>query len=129
MFNTDIYSYVDVLTKAADASWMRESAISNNLANISTPNYKRQDVDFESILESELGHSKYTTLDEKIAGIHLDHLVPRTYTDSAGYSYRVDGNNVDVDTENVELAAEQLRYQGLTTSINHEFSRIKSVIK
>lgn len=128
MITSGAYSYINVLDKAADASWLRESAISNNLANVSTPGYKRQDVDFEGILERELGRSKYETLDKKVENLHLNHLNATTYTDSANYSYRLDGNNVDIDTEEVELASEQLRYQALTDSVSQEFSRLKSVM-
>lgn len=128
MITSGAYNYINVLDKAADASWLRESAITNNLANVSTPGYKRQDVDFEGLLKSELGKSKYVTLDKKVENLHLNHLNATTYTDSANYSYRLDGNNVDIDTEEVELASEQLRYSALTDSINHEFTRLKSVM-
>lgn len=128
MITSGAYSYINVLDKAADASWLRESAISNNLANVSTPGYKRQDVDFEGMLERELGRSKYETLDKKVENLHLNHLNATTYTDSANYSYRLDGNNVDIDTEEMELASEQLRYQALTDSVSQEFSRLKSVM-
>lgn len=128
MITSGAYNYINVLDKAADASWLRESAITNNLANVSTPGYKRQDVDFEGLLKSELGKSKYVTLDKKVENLHLNHLNATAYTDSANYSYRLDGNNVDIDTEEVELASEQLRYSALTDSINHEFSRLKSVM-
>ena len=37
MINSNIYDYVNVLDKAADASWMRQEAISNNIANVNTP--------------------------------------------------------------------------------------------
>jgi flagellar basal-body rod protein FlgB len=43
-------------------------------------------------------------------------------------SYRLDGNNVDLSTENVELAAEQLNYSALIDSMNNEFSRYKTVL-
>ena len=66
MITTNAFDYINVLDKAADASWLRETAIMNNLANTDTPGYKRQEVDFESVLQRELGHSKYTTLDKKI---------------------------------------------------------------
>lgn len=128
MILSGAYDYINVLDKAADASWLRESAITNNLANVSTPGYKRQEVDFEGILKTELGRSKYETLDQKIKNIHLNHLNARTYIDSANYSYRLDGNNVDIDTEEMELASEQIRYSALTDSVNHEFSRLKSVM-
>ena len=52
--NTGIFGYVDVLKSAADASWTREQALTNNIANVDTPNYKRQDVEFSSYLKSAL---------------------------------------------------------------------------
>ena len=52
--STNVFDYVNVLDKAADASWLRNDAISNNLANADTPNYKRQDVDFESQLKQAM---------------------------------------------------------------------------
>lgn len=123
MFCTNAFDYINVLDKAADASWLRETAITNNLANVDTPGYKRQDVDFESVLKRELGHSKYTSLDKKMRGLndHLSDLTVSTYTDMSNYSYRLDRNNVDVDTENVELASEQIRYEAITSSINSQF--------
>ncbi len=128
MFSSNIYSYVDVLNKAANASWLREQTISNNISNADTPGYKRKDVDFESVLREELGNMKYITLDSKIEHADLSHLDASTYVDSANYSYRIDKNNVDIDTENVELASEKIRYEALTDSMTQEFSRIKAAI-
>ena len=131
MITTNAFDYINIMDKAADASWKRESAISNNIANADTPGYKRQDVEFESALKRELGSSKYIPLDKKVRGLNSDlsGLDVSTYTDSSNYSYRLDRNNVDVDTEQVELASEQLRYEMLTTSINEEFNRMKLVLK
>lgn len=129
MFSTNVYSYINVLNKAADASWLREQTIANNLANVDTPGYKRKDVDFESVLKTELGNMKYQTLDSKVANADLSHLNVSTYVDASNYSYRIDENNVDVDTENVELASEKIRYDALTDSMTQEFSRLKSVMK
>jgi flagellar basal-body rod protein FlgB len=128
MIQSNAYDYINVLDKAADASWTRESILTNNIANVDTVGYKRQDVDFESLLKKELGNCKHTSLDTKISSTDLTNLTPNVYTDYSQYSYRLDGNNVDIDTEEVELASEQIRYQGLTTSIDSEFSRIKAVI-
>ena len=41
----------------------------------------------------------------------------------------LDGNNVDIDTEQVELASEQIKYQALTQSITAEFQRLQVVMK
>jgi len=128
MLNSTAFSYVDVLGKAADASWNREQIISNNIANVDTPGYKRQDLDFESVLREELGCSKYTSLDDKVANARLSKLNPSVYTDSANFSYRIDDNNVDIDTEQVELASETLKYQALTGSISSQFDRMSAAL-
>lgn len=131
MISTNAFDYINIMDKAADASWTRENVIANNIANVDTPGYKRQDVDFQSALEKELGSSKYISLDKKVRSLNADlsGLSVSPYTDASNYSYRLDGNNVDVDTENVELASEQLRYELLTTAINEEFGRMKLVLK
>lgn len=129
MLSTNAFNYVNVLDKAADASWRRESLISNNIANVDTPGYKRKDLDFQSLLKAEMGRTKFDSLDKKIDQLELNKLSPLSFTDMMSYSYRLDGNNVDIDTENVELASEQIRYQAVTTSISQEFSRMQAVIK
>ena len=128
MINSTAFNYVDVLTKAADASWTRESVINNNIANVSTVGYKRQDIDFQSVLREELGNCKHKSLDNKINELDISDLNAQIYTDSANYSYRLDGNNVDIDTENVELASERIKYEGLTSSINSQFDRMRKAI-
>ncbi|MEE1033400.1 MAG: flagellar basal body rod protein FlgB [Agathobacter sp.] len=128
MINCTSFDYINLLTKAADASWKRETVISNNLANVNTPGYKRKDLNFQGVLTEELGRCKHESLDSKVSDVDLSRLDPQIYVDSANYSYRMDGNNVDIDTENVELASEQIRYEGLTDCINSEFERMKAVI-
>lgn len=129
MISTSAFDYINVLDKAADASWTRESLITNNIANVNTPNYKRRDLNFESMLNEQLGSCKHESLDAKMRTVDLGQLNPMIYTDHSSLSYRLDGNNVDIDTEEAELASEQIKYQALTTSISKEFSRMKSVIK
>ena len=66
MINTNVFDYVNVLDKAADAAWMRNNAISNNISNATTPGYKRQDVAFESELAKAIGRSSSTAnLDQR----------------------------------------------------------------
>ena len=129
MINTHAFDYINVLDKAADASWLRNEAISNNIANVDTPGYKRQDVAFEAELEKALGMNRYVSMDEKVSSIKSNRLKPVPYTDYSEYSYRLDGNNVDIENENVYLAENQLKYQGLLTSISQEFTNLQSVMK
>lgn len=129
MLNSNVFDYVNVLGKAADASWLRNDILANNLANVDTPGYKRKDIDFESQLRRALGSSRYESVDSKVSHVTSIELEGRVYTDAANFSYRLDGNNVDIDTENVELASNQIKYNGLMSGINQEFANLKMVMK
>lgn len=129
MFNSNVYDYINVLNRAADASWKRNEAIAHNIANVDTPGYKRKDVDFETVLQREMRDSRYITTDDKVANLDLGRLEGKEYTDSAAFSYRIDGNNVDIDTENTYLASNQIKYNALMTSVNQEFARLNQVMK
>ena len=129
MIQTNAFDYINVLDRAADAAWQRNEAISNNIANVDTPGYKRQDVAFESVLQQAIGNNRYESMDDKVANVNLSRLRGRAYVDYANYSYRLDGNNVDIENENVMLAENQLKYQGLISSINQEFTNLKTVMK
>ncbi len=129
MFNSDAFDYINLLDRAADASWMREKSIAHNIANVDTPGYKRKDVEFETTLKRAIVKTKQDDVLGAVTNLDAASLQPKVFTDYAGYSYRLDGNNVDIDTENVELASEQIKYQALTQSISQEFSRFKAVLK
>ena len=131
MISSTAFDYINIMDRAADASWLRETTLANNIANASTPEYKRYDVDFQSLLQMELTDSKYNqNLDEKVHTAHLNHLVATSRIDMSAdsYSYRKDENNVDMHIENVELAGEQIRYQAIADSITQEFNRMKAAI-
>ena len=130
MIGSNAFNYVNVLKKAADASWKRNEVIVNNIANVSTPGYKRKDIQFENYLRRELmrDYSSDDDLNRRVANVDLDRLGTRVYTDQSELSYRLDGNNVDINTENANLAENQIRYYTLLNSMTQEFSRIKSVL-
>ena len=130
MISSDAFGYINVLDNTADVSWQRQTLILNNIANDDTPGYKRQDIEFESVLRRELINTHERSLERAVNKLDDDgnNVEGIEYTDYENYSYRLDGNNVDMDTENVELASEQIRYQTLMTSATNEISRFKSVL-
>jgi flagellar basal-body rod protein FlgB len=127
MIGSDAFNYINLLSKAANASQVRNNVIANNIANNDTPNYKRKDVEFQTYLTQELA-SKEGNLDQKVANADLNQVQTTIYTDDSSLSYRLDGNNVDVDTESAYLAENQVRYYALLDSMTQEFSRIKAVL-
>jgi flagellar basal-body rod protein FlgB len=122
------------LTKLGlDASDVRAKTIANNMANINTKNYKRFNVVFEENLKNGNSSSE----------LELKTTNPRHFTSDDsntdnGYisverdnstSMRSDGNNVDLDIEKVNQAANTLKYNALITEINNQYNNIKTVLK
>lgn len=126
MIGSNAFNYINVLNKAASASWKRNEVITNNLANIDTPGYKRKDVQFQPYLQSALLGDG--SLDSRVARADRRSLDATVYTDHSSLKYRLDGNNVDIDTESAMLAENQIRYNALLESMTQEFSRIKAVL-
>lgn len=126
MIKSNAFNYINILNKAADASWIRNEVITNNIANIDTPNFKRSDIRFESTLKAELKGKE--SLDKRVANANLQNLKPLVYKEHSNLSYRLDGNNVDIDTESANLAENQIRYNAIVDSMSQEFNRIKTVL-
>ncbi len=127
MIQSRAFDFINILDRAADASWERNDIILNNIANATTPGYKRKDISFNSYLMAEL-ESTSGSLRERAARADMSNVISTAYTDMSGLSYRLDGNNVDIDTENAELASNQIFYNVLIDSVNYEFNMLKSAM-
>ena len=117
------FANIDLMNKALDATLLKKSVISENISNVDTPNYKRKDVNFESILQKELDiHKSAQNLD-------LNKIEPQVYIDEATSAYRMDGNNVDIDVEMAEEAKIYARYNALITRVNAQLNRFTTVLQ
>lgn len=128
--NSNVFDYVNVMGTALDATAKREALISNNIANVNTPNYKRKDIRFETELKHAFARANGDAVDFKVKDLDLEALGNfETYTDYAELSYRYDGNNVDINTENGIAAENQIKYNGLMELVNKNFSQLQLVLK
>jgi len=114
--------------KSLDYVWQRQRVISENIANSETPGYKAKYISFENELKARLTAAP--------AGVRRRDYIKDAVNNSHFYTHttknetmRLDGNNVNVDAENVELARAQLQYEYLIRQINDQFSRLKTVIE
>ncbi|MDK2917380.1 MAG: flagellar basal-body rod protein FlgB [Candidatus Petromonas sp.] len=125
------YKNINVYQKALDASWLRNEAISNNIANVNTPGYKRQDVKFESILKEHISNSSFKlkrTHPKHIPTINrINDLKPKI-TKEFHTSFRKDNNNVNIDVEMAELAKNTIKFNALTQELSRYLHRIKTAI-
>lgn len=120
-----------ILHRALGAESFRYQVRAQNMANVNTPAYKRQDVEFESYLAAEI-ERKATPVGLKTT--HPRHIrggnggaSPRAFTDQAA-TMRYDGNNVDVDREMVALTETAIRYQTLAEQLTREIKQLRTVI-
>ena len=131
MFN-DLFRSMDVLQSGLSASWARNAVIRNNIANIETPGFKASDVEFETLLAQTLQGSGFTAAKthaghRDFGSGNLANLRPRIVP-REGLSMRMDGNNVDIEAENVKLAQNSLYYNTLIEKVNGEIRRLKLAI-
>ncbi|MCR5612560.1 flagellar basal body rod protein FlgB [Treponema sp.] len=127
---------IDLLQRALDVNTLRYNVSANNIANAGVPNFKRTAVNFESELkrafESEENAKnafelKTTSpLHFKINNV-IDYktVQPQRVVDYAS-TEKADGNNVNVETEAMNIVKIQMQYKMLTLLENHEFSQIKT---
>lgn len=119
---------INLLEKGLDYSSAKGKAISQNIANVDTPNYKTKNANFKEVFSSEKtkGLEAYKT-DSK----HIDftHSASSKVFDVSALRYRQDRNGVDMDKEQADLAANQIYNSALIERLNGKFNSLQSVIK
>lgn len=99
-------SQFDMLSRLADVSMLRQRVIANNVANVNTPGYRSQRVDFEDVLTEQLDRSRDTVQPRLDASRLKAELVEDTSN-----IVRVDGNSVNINKEMGRLSKNKLLYQ------------------
>jgi len=132
----DLFKPMDTLQKGLSAAWVRNAVIRNNIANVETPGFKTSDVEFETILAKSLEtpqgsgfqgaktHPKHIDIGARApAPVFEQRIVKR-----GDLSMRMDGNNVDIESENVKLAQNSVYYNTLMEKLNSELRRLRAAI-
>lgn len=119
--------------KALDGTWQRQRAITNNIANSETPGYKAVKVNFEDSLKSEINKletgstSTSTGFIDKMEGIQSIQNSDISVS-SGDTSSRLDENNVDLESENIDMSKTVMQYYYLVRGFTDEHSRLKYAI-
>lgn len=136
---------LDFFKNSLDVYSYREKLLSNNIANVNTPKYKRQDLNFKNVFgskksEHDLEMQKTDTnhfddIDEEIVLTNKGHI--KNFEDpkeKLKMEYdktksRLDGNNVEVDVEMVEWTKNYVNYSVVTNQAGIYAKRTKSIIQ
>jgi flagellar basal-body rod protein FlgB len=89
----------------------RQKLVARNVANVDTPGYKTQDIDFESEMKRVTEGSMSPNI-----------------VDAQGLVTKNDGNNVSLDREARMLAENTLRFNIATQLLRSQIQHIRSAI-
>jgi flagellar basal-body rod protein FlgB len=115
---------INLLNKSLDGLWKRQEVISDNVANYETPGYKRKYVSFEESLKTavESGSTKRSEANQKIRDANIK------VGETKDETMRLDGNNVDIEEETIEMARTTFNYLYSQRMLNDYFSRLRCAI-
>lgn len=128
-----------MLEKSLDVESLRRRVISDNIANVDVPHFKRSEVNFESELKRAINQRadarnsfQGLTSDSRHIPFNIERnlksVQPRVNLDYST-SMRNDGNNVDIEKEMVDSAKNLMRYNAFITSLSHNYRMLKMVTR
>ncbi|MEF9852363.1 MAG: flagellar basal body rod protein FlgB [Hydrogenoanaerobacterium sp.] len=108
------------MERGMDALWLKMQVTADNIANYETPGYKAKQVTFEQVLRSV--NPENASDNNKTVAFRT-----RISADKSTEA-RVDGNNVVMEKEQLELWKEQVQYAALAQKITGSYSNIKNIV-
>jgi flagellar basal-body rod protein FlgB len=112
MINTPMIQFLERFLNVTSS---RQSLVINNMANIDTPGYHTQDVDFRGELQRAIGSPEEASMSP------VAHKV-------SGLIKRPDGNDVSLDRESMLLAETQMQFRVGIQFMRTEFHRLMHAI-
>ncbi|MGY1748500.1 MULTISPECIES: flagellar basal body rod protein FlgB [unclassified Modestobacter] len=94
----------------------RQRVTADNIANLQTPGYLAGRVDFESTLRTEIANGEAARVGQGSVTRSMD-------------PTRMDGNNVNLDTETVIAQETGLRYQLAINALDGKYALLRSALR
>lgn len=121
------FSY-DLIKKGLDVGALRQKSISSNISNINTPDYKVNKVEFEEYLSNAVDSIRMKKTHSQHFGVDNIRDIEPALTKRETTMLNDNGNNVDVDLEMTELAANEIYYNVLIQQLNSRLGNLNYVI-
>lgn len=129
---------IDLLNRALDVNSLRYQVSANNISNSEVPNFKRTSVNFESELKrafesEEKAKNAFELKTSSPRHFKVNNVIdyrtvePQRVTDYAS-TEKANGNNVNVETEAMNIVKIQMQYKMLSLLEGHEFSQVKTAM-
>jgi flagellar basal-body rod protein FlgB len=104
------------LERALTGASLRQEAIASNIANVNTPGYRREDVDFQSALRNAWGRPDAVARVSPAVGADPSAVV------------RQDGSSVDIDVEAAAQAKNGLQYEAIAQVMKARTAILRAAI-
>ncbi len=112
----------EIIGSALQASVLRNQVIQNNIANAEVPGFKKSAVSFETSLAKAVDEAK------KTGKLDLRQVMPSINKVNTNFSYRLDGNNVDIEEEMVNLYENSVKYDAMVSMATNNIKRLSLVL-
>jgi flagellar basal-body rod protein FlgB len=113
-----ISNITDFLEAGIQTEALRQKAITNNIANLETPDYRRIDVKFEELLAKSLDSS---------GQVELKEITPEIFQPKET-SVKSNGNDVSLETEIGQMVKNTLRHTTYIRLLNKKYQQIELAI-
>ncbi|HEY0339581.1 MAG TPA: flagellar basal body rod protein FlgB [Steroidobacteraceae bacterium] len=127
-------AYLGVQQDALKVQSKRMEVLAKNLANVDTPNYKAQDIDFKTALAQAGSPGASLSLTTTTANQIGNSATTGDLDTSGALKYRVplapslDGNTVDAQMEQAAFADNTVRYQATLTFLTGSLKDLMTAI-
>lgn len=119
---------ISLTERVLDYLWGRQTLTLNNIANVDTPGFKSQYMTFEEEMANRIRNAAVRNTPSVEVANAIDSSRATLQTTWAESS-RLDGNNVDMDQEQVDLVRTAYEYQHMVSSISNDINRLRSAAK
>lgn len=120
---------ISTLEQAMNYSSLKQKVVSQNIANVDTPNYKAKEVSFKAEYDKALMHTFEANKTDRRHFEFKSNGKSSALVTRNNLNYNENGNSVDLDKEMTELATNQIYFNALTERINGKFNSLQSVIR
>lgn len=126
----EIYGNGVVLTeRVLDYLWQRQIVSLNNVANVDTPGFKSQYLTFEEELGKRISDANKSKKSARRSVQDAIRSTRPSLNTTWDESTRLDGNNVDMDQEQIEIVRSAYEYQYILSSFNSDITRLRNAAK
>lgn len=108
-----------VLEKLLDYSALKHKVIGQNIANADTKGYKRRDIEFKELLQSNMQDLQSSQSKTSPFNVKIDEESPVIS----------EGNNVDINREMADMAQNSIMFKFATKKLSGYYQSLQSVIK